>query len=168
MFSVSHCFISHSLSFQVTVKYGDKYRSRIIKASEEKAICKALYNNRKPETILQCVTKLDKYKTALVESICKILSHEVSILCRNEETLLRYNNDIKWNLLSKELKDKAPCLYEIAETVVLKNKRNGTEGVVGKLCTGLSVLLYSRNNKLSQVQHIIGFILDQCGTTKEV
>lgn len=68
-----------------------------------------------------------------------------------------------------ELILKAPSIVRIFQSIVSKdNKSSSSTQYTNNLCTALSVLLYGRNYNLSQIQHVIGFVLDQCGATKEV
>lgn len=119
-------------------------------------------NNRNPDTCIKSLTKDDQFKLALLGCLCKEIRKEVCNLCRKDETLLKYDNNIKWRNILDELILKAPSIVRIF------SKSSSSTQYTNNLCTALSVLLYGRNHQLSQIQHVIGFVLDQCGATKEV
>lgn len=153
--------------FQITVKYGSNYRSRIINSEVQKSVCKAILNNRNPDTCIKSLTKDDQFKSALLDCLCKEIRKEVCNLCSKDETLLKYDNNIKWKQIEDELIFRAPSIVRIFQSIVSKDiKSSSSTQYTNNLCT--SVLLYGRNHQLSQIQHVIGFVLDQCGATKEV
>lgn len=155
--------------FQITVKYGSNYRSRIINSEVQKSVCKAILNNRNPDTCIKSLTKDDQFKSALLDCLCKEIRKEVCNRCRKDETLLKYDNNIKWKQIEDELIFRAPSIVRIFQSIVSKDiKSSSSTQYINNLCTAFSVLLYGRNHQLSQIQHVIGFVLDQCGATKEV
>lgn len=163
------CIIHVLIFFQITVKYGSNYRSRIINSEVQKYVCKAILNNRNPDTCVKSLTKDDQFKSALLDCLCKEIRKEVCNLCRKDETLLKYDNNIKWRNILDELILKAPSTVRIFQSIVsIDNKSSSSTQYTNNLCTALSVLLYCRNHQLSQIQHIIGFVVDQCGATKEI
>ncbi|XP_062597660.1 uncharacterized protein LOC134259070 [Saccostrea cucullata] len=152
---------------KIIVKYGSNYRSRIINSEVQKSVCKAILNNRNPATYIKSLTKDDQFKSALLDCLCKEIRKEVCSLCRKDETLLKYDNNIKWRNILSELVLKAPSIVRIFQSIVSKDVKKSSSQYTNNLCTALSILLYGRNHQLSQIQYVVGFVLDQCGATKE-
>lgn len=124
-------------------------------------------NNRNPDTCIKSFTKDDQFKSALLDCLCKEIRKEVCNLCSKDETLLKYDNNIKWKQILDDFIFRAPSIVRIFQSIVSKDiKSSSSTQYTNNLCT--SVLLYGRNHQLSQIQHVIGFVLDQCGATKEV
>lgn len=78
------CIIHVLIFFQITVKYGSNYRSRIINSEVQKSVCKAILNNRNPDTCIKSLTKDAKFKSALLDCLCKEILEEVCNLCRKD------------------------------------------------------------------------------------
>lgn len=115
--------------------------------------------------------KSDKQKKIVIQEICKQIRKEISEICRKEDNQLHYNPEIKdWKSVLQYFNQKTPVTVQLLQSVVSKDvKESELEGhKLISLCTGFSVLLYSRNNTLSRLQYTVGLLLDQCGATKEV
>ncbi|XP_056022462.1 uncharacterized protein LOC125673117 [Ostrea edulis] len=124
----------------------------------------------KSKTFVHHLMKTDQYKKIVVQVICKEIRKEISEICRKEDNQLHYNTEIKdWKSLLQYFNQRAPITASLLKSVISKDvKESEIEGhKLISLCTGFSVLLYSRNNTLSRLQYTIGLILDQCGATKE-
>jgi len=78
----------------------------------------------------------------------------------NNEKLLRFD----WETTSQQLQCQAPYLYSLySSAICFKSKKN-----LPCMLTSLSILLYGRSQKLSQLQYIMALTRNKCGLTKEV
>lgn len=69
-------------------------------------------NNRNPDTCIQSLTIDDQFKSASLDCLCKEIRKEVCNLCRKDETLLKYDNNIKWRNILDELILKTPSFFQ--------------------------------------------------------
>lgn len=81
-----------NILFQIIVKYGKDWKSRIIHNESQKSLCKAVFDNN-TSWYLKSLTKNEKSK--ILDLLCKDIRNAVCTLCRKEETLFRYDNTIK-------------------------------------------------------------------------
>lgn len=109
-----------NIFFQITVKYGSNYWSRIMNSEVQKSACKAILNNRNPNTCIKSLTKDDQFKSALLDCLCKEIRKQVCNLCSKDETLLKYDDNIKWKQILDELILKATSIVRIFKALSVK------------------------------------------------
>lgn len=140
-----------------------KVRTRFIKDSPWVAVLKSLVRGCKAETISKKIFKIEMLKKELVKLMLSDLNSQCQILCKTSKpSVLRGQDEIhfKFESVCSELKERAPMLYDVLQTVT--RKRN-----ISRLAVAASVLLWNRNIHMSQVHQIIGQILDHGGATDE-
>ena len=127
-------------------------------------------NNKKPATIMKHYRKNVHYKDAMLDVVKTEIQKEIRSLVKKDGDVLQNKNSESllnhdWTAISEKFQAKAPYLFSIfcnAVNLYSGNKKKPS------MMTSAAILLYTRSQRLHQLQYVIGLIAGKCGLTKEV
>ncbi|XP_033724660.1 uncharacterized protein LOC117314680 [Pecten maximus] len=145
---------------KVIVKYNGIERSRVVKNSVWKSVCKQIVNNGKPN--MKTIAKDVRCKREMINVVKSKIKTEVMNLVKKNNSVFRGENkdilNFNWSQRVADLQHVAPCLFDILTSVSVKTQH---------MYTAASILMYSRCQRLNLLQYILALVLDRCGLTKE-
>jgi hypothetical protein len=99
------------------------------------------------------------------------MSNEMKSICKNANSNLQCKDYsalqcIKWSEIANELKQYAPTVWMTFNILVNAEKKVKNHECV--LSFIMAILLFHRNQRMSRIQHMLGLVLDNSGTTDEV
>ena len=128
-------------------------------------------NNKKPATIMKHYRKNVHYKDAMLDVVTTEIQKEINSLVRKDGDVLQNKNtesllNHDWTAISEKFQVKAPYLYSIFCNAA--NLYLGSKKKLPSMITSAAILLYTRSERVNQLQYIKGLMADKCGLTKEV
>ena len=112
--------------------------------------CRALVM-KQYKTAVNHLLKIEEVKKDIATTVKKLISHEISNLCKWKDCVLRLSNLFKfsWKAAYKQLKTVCPVTTDILETIT-----GGKEVHMPRIVSSLSILLFTRNQSISTLQAI--------------
>ncbi|XP_069120850.1 uncharacterized protein [Argopecten irradians] len=161
--------VNEDFEVKVLVKYRGFVRSKIIRNGAEQLALKAILNNKGENTVIKSLAKDKKYRKEMLKVVNSEIGKELSFLTNSECPVFKGydpNNEavltFDWKMNNDCFQTAAPYLHSVLASVSsLDTKRN-----VSYMLTSAAILLYSHSQRLSQLQYIVGLVLDSCGLTK--
>lgn len=155
--------------FQVQVRSAtEKLRTRIVKEKGLYAVLVGIVRGQQPSVLAKRFCNVPQMQEHIVNNILKHINAECINMCKVKDPSILRNTgadhltSLNFRRISFELHLKAPTLTQFLKCCI---KRADNELA---LCVLSSLILRYRNDKISQLHHVIGQILDRGGATDEV
>ena len=130
------------------------------------------------KSLAKTVLSHNKLRETIEEQLCNELSEQAKTLCSSKtpsilrtpekETLKKFS----WELIGKELKEKAPLLYQVLLSVAVPNTSRATDKKTTQrlpgVCLAVGVLLKVREPSMSFIPYMMSLVLRAAGTSKKV
>ena len=153
--------------------YPSQIKNTFVLQEHHKRICKAILQGVNVDKVI--VDEMVAVKPSLViKAVAGIIQQESKGICKQGSgTLLRKKNlddflSFSWEALNKELSVTCPNLINIMSSVVSDVPLQMDNKSLHHMLVSIAVGLHARNQEMSVVQYIIGFILTHGGCTLRV
>ena len=155
------CVISGSSSFS-------NWETRIVKEKGLYAVLVGIVIGQQPSVIANGFYNVPQMQEHIVNDILKLINAECINMCKVKDPSILRNTgadhltSLNFRRISFELHLKAPTLTQFLNCCIKKADNEVALRILS------SLILRYRNDKISQLHHVIGQILDRGGATDEV